>query len=105
MVLVGVVAVEEAAEADVDAVEFPKALDWKVEKLAAPLIAKTMPVQHRGKWQNTSVCDTRCETCLVDSGWLAGSRPRRGLYLAPGIERRGNCLLRRPRQECYDTDT
>lgn len=46
VVLVGVVAVDEAAEAEVDEVELPKALDWKVEKLAAPLMAKTMPVHY-----------------------------------------------------------
>lgn len=45
-----VVAVEEAETAVAEAVEeveLPKALDWKVEKLAAPLMAKTMPVRGR----------------------------------------------------------
>lgn len=70
-VVVGVVAVAEAAEAVVEVVEFPKALDWNVEKLAAPLIANTMPtlqIQEVARVSGRSELKRYGETCLVDSG-------------------------------------
>ncbi|MEP7122662.1 MAG: hypothetical protein ABJE95_17190 [Byssovorax sp.] len=78
-------AAERRAEADLE--EGRNALNWPGEHLAPPLAARWLLHLHRAEWLSRIHVDAQQETLRFLETWIAGSHPKRGVWVMLALYR------------------